>query len=100
MKGRCKMAIVSKVFYVNGDSVEQMIEIAPSKRAITKKYETEGKEILKQINITEQYAFTIEDVLAGNLSAEQKELLSYVLADAGVPANNEVTEDGNENNND
>ena len=93
------MAMVSKVFFVNGDSVEQKIEIAPSKRAITKKYETEGKEILKQINITEQYEFTIKDVLAGKLTAEQKELLKYVLADAGIPAEKtEEKEDGNENN--
>lgn len=93
------MAIVSKVFYVNGDSVEQKIEIAPSKRAITKKYETEGKEILKQLNITEQYEFTIEDVLAGNLTKEQKEFLKYVLSDAGIPAEKtEEKEDGNENN--
>lgn len=93
------MAMVSKVFFVNGDSVEQKIEIAPSKRAITKKYETEGKEILKQINITEQYEFTIKDVLASNLTKEQKELLKYVLADAGIPAEKtEEKEDGNENN--
>lgn len=93
------MAMVSKVFYVNGDSVEQKIEIASSKKAITKKYETEGKEILKQINITEQYEFTIKDVLAGKLTKEQEELLKYVLSDAGIPAEKtEEKEDGNENN--
>lgn len=95
------VAVVNKVFFVNGDSVEQKIEIAPSKRAITKRYEQAGLEILKQVSITEQYMFTIEDVLAGKLTKEQKELLKYVLADAGIPADKtEEKEDGNKTDND
>lgn len=94
------VAMVSKVFFVDSnEDVQQVIEIAPSKRAITKKYEEMGYEILRQNNITEQYMFTIKDVLAGNLTKEQKELLKYVLADAGIPADKtEEKEDGNENN--
>ena len=93
------VAVVHKVFFVNGDSVEQKIEIAPSKRAITKRYEQAGLEILKQVSITEQYMFTIKDVMSNKMTAEQKELLEYILLDAGIPADKtEEKEDGNENN--
>lgn len=93
------MAIVAKVFFANGDDVGQKVEIAPSKRAITKKYEEAGLEILKQINVTEQYTFTIEDVMKNKLTAQQKEFLAYVLMDAGITANNKEEEDGKNNNN-
>ena len=82
-----------KIFFANNDEVSTAVEIAPSKRAITKKYEQMGYEILKYVDISEQYEFTIEEVMANKLTKEQKELLAYILADYGVPANKEVEED-------
>ena len=51
------MAKVFKVFYTdNSDNFGQKLEIAPSKRAVTKQYEE-----------------------------EQKQLLAYILKESGVP---------------
>ena len=83
------MAKVFKVFYTdNKDNFGQKVEIAPSKRAVTKKYEEEQKEILKYVDVTEQYLFTVDEVLAGKLSEEQKQLLAYILKESGVPYEN------------
>lgn len=83
------MAKVFKVFFTdNGDNFGQQVEIAPSKRSITKKYEEEQKEILKYVDVTDEYKFTISDVLVGNLSEEQKKLLAYLLKESGVPYEN------------
>lgn len=83
------MAIVTKVFYVDkNDDVKQTVEIAPSKRAITKKYETEGLEVLKQVDVTKDYTFTIEDVLKGKINENQAKMLTYVLQEVGVPYDN------------
>jgi uncharacterized membrane protein (UPF0127 family) len=84
-----KMAIATKVYFVDkNDEVQQVVEIAPSKRAITKKYETEGLEVLKQVDVTKDYTFTIEDVLKGNINENQAKMLTYVLQEVGVPYDN------------
>jgi hypothetical protein len=64
------------------------VEIASSKRAVTKQYESLNYEILKYVDVTEQYLFTIDEVLAGKLSEEQKKLLAYILKESGVPYDN------------
>lgn len=80
------MAKVFRVFYTdNNENFGQVVEIAPSKRAVTKKYEEEQKEILKYIDITNKYTFTIDEVLAGNLTDEQRDFLVYTLKEGGVP---------------
>ena len=80
------MAKVFKVFFTDSkDNFGQKLEIAPSKRAVTKQYEEEQKEILKYVDVTEQYSFTIDEVLSGKLSEEQKQLLAYILKESGVP---------------
>ena len=80
------MAKVFKVFFTDSkDNFGQKVEIAPSKRVVTKQYEEEQKEILKYVDVTEQYIFTIDEVLEGKLSEEQKQLLAYILKESGVP---------------
>lgn len=80
------MAKVFKVFYTDSkDNFGQKVEIAPSKRAVTKQYESLDYEILKYVDVTNQYTFTIDEVLAGKLSEEQKKLLAYILKESGVP---------------
>jgi uncharacterized membrane protein (UPF0127 family) len=90
------MAVAMKVYFVDkNDDVQQVVEVAPSKRAITKKYETEGLEVLKQVDVTKDYTFTIEDVLKGNINENQAKMLTYVLQEVGVPYdnNNDNTEE-------
>lgn len=88
------MAKVFKVFYTDSkDNFGQKLEIAPSKRAVTKQYEEEQKEILKYVDVTEQYTFTIDEVLEGKLSEEQKQLLVYTLKESGVPYENNNNND-------
>lgn len=88
------MAVSMKVFYVDkNDDVKQTVEIAASKRAITKKYETEGLEVLKQVDVTKDYTFTIEDVLKGNINENQAKMLTYVLQEVGVPYDNNTEEE-------
>jgi uncharacterized membrane protein (UPF0127 family) len=83
------MAVAMKVYFVDkNDDVQQVVEVAPSKRAITKKYETEGLEVLKQVDVTKDYTFTIEDVLKGNINENQAKMLTYVLQEVGVPYDN------------
>lgn len=83
------MAVAMKVYFVDkNDDIQQMVEIAPSKRAITKKYETEGLEVLKQVDVTKDYTFTIEDVLKGKINENQAKMLTYVLQEVGVPYDN------------
>lgn len=83
------MAIAMKVFFTdNNDNFGQTVEIAPSKRAITKRYEEEGKEVLKYVDVTDKYTFTIDEALDGKLSEEQKKLLAYILEENGVPYTN------------
>lgn len=80
------MAKVFKVFFTDSkDNFGQKLEIAPSKRAVTKQYEEEQKEILKYVDVTDKYTFTIDEVLEGKLSEEQKKLLAYILKESGVP---------------
>lgn len=80
------MAKVFKVFYTdNSDNFGQKVEIAPSKRAVTKQYESLDYEILKYVDVTDQYSFNIDEVLEGKLSEEQKQLLAYILKESGVP---------------
>lgn len=83
------MAVAMKVYFVDkNDEVQQIVEVAPSKRAITKKYETEGLEVLKQVDVTKDYTFTIKDVLKGNINENQAKMLTYVLQEVGVPYDN------------
>lgn len=77
-------AVAMKVYYVDGEDVKQVLKIAPSKRAITKEFEETNLEILKQVDVTDSYKFNVQDVLTGNLSEEQKEMLTYILKGAGV----------------
>lgn len=88
--------VAMKVYFVDGENIGQQVEIAPSKRAITKKYETEGLEVLKQVDVTKDYTFTIEDVLKGKINENQAKMLTYVLQEVGVPydnSNNNTEED-------
>ena len=80
-------AVAMKVYFVNGENVEQEVIIAPSKRAVTKQIEERGAELLKSVDVTDKYMFTKNDVLKalGSLfSDEQKALLGYILEGAGV----------------
>lgn len=83
------MAKVFKIFYTdNKDNFDQKIVISASKRAVTKQYESLDYEILKYIDVTDKYTFTIDEVLEGKLSEEQKKLLAYILEENGVPYTN------------
>lgn len=73
------------VYYIKGEDIEQTTEIAVSKRAVTKKYEEAGLEILKQVDKTDEYKFTISEVLAGKLTDKQSTMLEFVLKEAGIP---------------
>lgn len=80
-------AVAMKVYFVENEDVKQEVVIAPSKRAVTKQLEERGVEILKQTDVTDNYKFTTNEVLKalGSLfSDEQKELLGYILKEAGV----------------
>lgn len=80
-------AVAMRVYFVNGEDIQQEVIIAPSKRAVTKQIEERGVELLKAVDITESYMFTKNDVihaLGSAFSAEQKELLGYILEGAGV----------------
>lgn len=80
-------AVAMRVYFVNGEDVQQEVIIAPSKRAVTKQIEERGVELLKAVDITESYMFTRNDVLKalGSLfSEEQKKLLGFILEGAGV----------------
>ena len=78
--------VAMQVYYINkkGD-IEQKVEIAVSKRAVTKKYEELGYEVLKQSDKTDEYKFTISEVLAGTLTDKQKQMLTFVLQESGIP---------------
>lgn len=78
--------VAMQVYYINkkGD-IEQKVEIAVSKRAVTKKYESLGYEVLKQVDKTDEYKFTISEVLAGTLTDKQKQMLTFVLQESGIP---------------
>ena len=97
----CKMSMVAmKVYYVDGSDVKQTEVIAPSKRAVTKMFELEEKEILKQTNVTAEYEFTLEDIKnVEGLTEKQRKMLEYILLDAGVAKYHEDEEDGNEEDN-
>ena len=82
-------AVVMKAYFVENDNVKQEIIVSPSKRAVTAQLEKRGVEILKQTDVTDSYRFTIEDVIAGKLTQQQKELLKYILTEAGVKENGE-----------
>lgn len=73
------------VYYINkkGD-IEQKTEIAVSKRAVTKKYDEAKLEVLKQVDKTDEYKFTISEVLAGTLTDKQKQMLTFVLQESGI----------------
>ena len=80
-------AVAMKVYFVENEEVKQEVVIAPSKRAVTKQFEDRGAEILKSVDVTENYKFTVEKVLSalGSVfSNEQKQLLGYLLNEAGV----------------
>ena len=80
-------AVAMKVYYVENEDVKQEVVIAPSKRAVTKQLEERGVEILKQTDVTDNYKFTTNEVLKalGSLfSEEQKQLLGYILKEAGI----------------
>ena len=80
-------AVAMKVYFVENEDVKQEVVIAPSKRAVTKQLEERGVEILKQTDVTDNYKFTTNEVLkalGSVFSTEQKELLGYILKEAGV----------------
>lgn len=80
-------AVAMKVYFVENEEIKQEIIIAPSKRGVTSQLEKRGVEILKQTDVTDNYRFTANDVLkalGSMFSTEQKELLGYILNEAGV----------------
>lgn len=78
--------VAMKVFYIDGEDIKQVEMIAPSKRSITKTFEVEEKEILKQVNVTKEYEFTLEDIKeVKGLTEKQKKMLDYILMEAGIP---------------
>lgn len=86
--------VVMKVFYVNEhEEVKQEIIPSPSKRAVTKKMETAGYEVLKQVDVTDEYRFTIDEVIKGTLNEKQKMFLTYLLTEMGVDKNASTTEE-------
>ena len=90
-----------KVYYVDGSDVKQTEMIAPSKRSVTKTFEVEEKEVLKMIDVTAEYEFTLEDIKnVEGLTEKQRKMLDYILLDAGVARYHEDEEDGNEDDND
>ena len=97
-----KMMKAMKVYYVDGSDVKQTEMIAPSKRSVTKTFEVEEKEVLKMIDVTAEYEFTLEDIKnVEGLTEKQRKMLDYILLDAGVPKyHEEEEEDGNEEDND
>ena len=78
--------VAMQVYYINkkGD-IEQTTEIGVSKRAITKKYDEAGLEVLKQKDVTNDYKFTINEVLAGTITDKQRDMLTFVLQESGIP---------------
>lgn len=80
-------AVAMKVYYISGEDVKQEVVIAPSKMAVTLQFKEKGLEILKAIDITDNYMFTKDSVikaLGSVFNKEQKELLGYILEGAGV----------------
>ena len=85
--------VAMKVFYIDGEDIKQVEMIAPSKRSITKTFEVEEKEILKQVNVTKEYEFTLEDIKkVEGLTEKQKKMLDYILMEAGIPKYKEEEE--------
>lgn len=85
--------VAMKVFYIDGEDIKQVEMIAPSKRSITKTFEIEEKEILKQVNVTKEYEFTLEDIKeVKGLTEKQKKMLDYILMEAGIPKYKEEEE--------
>lgn len=85
--------VAMKVFYIDGEDIKQVEMIAPSKRSITKTFEVEEKEILKQVNVTKEYEFTLEDIKeVKGLTEKQKKMLDYILMEAGIPKYKEEEE--------
>lgn len=85
--------VAMKVFYIDGEDIKQVEMIAPSKRSITKTFEVEEKEILKQVNVTNEYEFTLEDIKeVKGLTEKQKKMLDYILMEAGIPKYKEEEE--------
>lgn len=86
--------VVMKVFYVDEkEDVKQEIVPAPSKRAVTKKMETAGYEVLKQVDVTDEYRFTIDEVVKGTLNEKQEMFLTYLLAEIGVDKDDNNTKE-------
>ena len=85
--------VAMKIYYVDGEDIKQVEMIAPSKRSITKTFEVEEKEILKQVNVTKEYEFTLEDIKkVEGLTEKQKKMLDYILMEAGIPKYKEEEE--------
>lgn len=82
-----------KVYYVDNEEVKQVEMIVPSKRSVTKTFEVEEKEVLKMVDVTKEYEFTLEDIKeVKGLTEKQKKMLDYILMEAGIPKYKEEEE--------